>query len=148
MRKYYFFFFFSSRRRHTRLQGDWSSDVCSSDLTAASTTVLQTFRPTKRATGKLPDQNACKFNSERGDRVRVVPLGANSLRGAGSLSGLWATIVADCRSWLRGKNGSARPQGTHTRQCIKWRDGETRAILVLHSVRVRALVSALDNLVR
>src|SRR5256885_6083154 len=25
--------FFSSRRRHTRLQGDWSSDVCSSDLT-------------------------------------------------------------------------------------------------------------------
>src|SRR6266566_5308875 len=29
-----FFFFFSSRRRHTRLQGDWSSDVCSSDLAA------------------------------------------------------------------------------------------------------------------
>src|SRR5215467_14964630 len=29
---YMFFFFFSSRRRHTRLQGDWSSDVCSSDL--------------------------------------------------------------------------------------------------------------------
>src|SRR5256885_14381720 len=27
-------FFFSSRRRHTRLQGDWSSDVCSSDLPA------------------------------------------------------------------------------------------------------------------
>src|SRR5256885_16775992 len=27
-----FFFFFSSRRRHTRLQGDWSSDVCYSDL--------------------------------------------------------------------------------------------------------------------
>src|SRR5256885_7032854 len=29
------FFFFSSRRRHTRLQGDWSSDVCSSDLVGA-----------------------------------------------------------------------------------------------------------------
>src|SRR5256885_12305688 len=27
-----YYFFFSSRRRHTRLQGDWSSDVCSSDL--------------------------------------------------------------------------------------------------------------------
>src|SRR5437762_9583524 len=27
-----FFFFFSSRRRHTRYIGDWSSDVCSSDL--------------------------------------------------------------------------------------------------------------------
>src|SRR5256885_8902092 len=30
----YILFFFSSRRRHTRLQGDWSSDVCSSDLIA------------------------------------------------------------------------------------------------------------------
>src|SRR5256885_2336937 len=29
-------FFFSSRRRHTRLQGDWSSDVCSSDLSYAA----------------------------------------------------------------------------------------------------------------
>src|SRR5215467_15163407 len=31
------FFFFSSRRRHTRLQGDWSSDVCSSDLNSWAT---------------------------------------------------------------------------------------------------------------
>src|SRR5256885_9690325 len=30
-------FFFSSRRRHTRLQGDWSSDVCSSDLRRSTT---------------------------------------------------------------------------------------------------------------
>src|SRR2546426_6155822 len=34
------FFFFSSRRRHTRLQGDWSSDVCSSDLTMSKTSSL------------------------------------------------------------------------------------------------------------
>src|SRR5688500_20017754 len=32
LRHFIVFFFFSSRRRHTRLQGDWSSDVCSSDL--------------------------------------------------------------------------------------------------------------------
>src|SRR5437867_10067837 len=31
----YGYFFFSSRRRHTRSYGDWSSDVCSSDLTVA-----------------------------------------------------------------------------------------------------------------
>src|SRR5574338_1054043 len=31
-----FFFFFSSRRRHTRCHGDWSSDVCSSDLPGMS----------------------------------------------------------------------------------------------------------------
>src|SRR5690625_6503552 len=30
---FYCFFFFSSRRRHTRWPRDWSSDVCSSDLT-------------------------------------------------------------------------------------------------------------------
>src|SRR5262245_62687882 len=29
----FLFFFFSSRRRHTRCLSDWSSDVCSSDLT-------------------------------------------------------------------------------------------------------------------
>src|SRR2546422_6164183 len=28
----FIFFFFSSRRRHTRCSRDWSSDVCSSDL--------------------------------------------------------------------------------------------------------------------
>src|SRR5699024_12229073 len=28
------FFFFSSRRRHTRSKRDWSSDVCSSDLSS------------------------------------------------------------------------------------------------------------------
>src|SRR5256886_5564403 len=31
----FIFFFFSSRRRHTRFDCDWSSDVCSSDLSGA-----------------------------------------------------------------------------------------------------------------
>src|SRR5207248_9459354 len=40
------FFFFSSRRRHTRSYGDWSSDVCSSDLspTLGSETNFYTHR--------------------------------------------------------------------------------------------------------
>src|SRR6266571_7350383 len=33
---FFFFFFFSSRRRHTRLTCDWSSDVCSSDLSGTN----------------------------------------------------------------------------------------------------------------
>src|SRR5256885_3738302 len=41
----YLVFFFSSRRRHTRLQGDWSSDVCSSDLKFEST--LSSLEPSK-----------------------------------------------------------------------------------------------------
>src|SRR5207249_9062947 len=41
----FFFFFFSSRRRHTRSKRDWSSDVCSSDLTSWPAGVgLQTFK--------------------------------------------------------------------------------------------------------
>src|SRR3712207_8054760 len=36
-----FFFFFSSRRRHTRYWRDWSSDVCSSDLTSELDTFAQ-----------------------------------------------------------------------------------------------------------
>src|SRR5256885_10207986 len=38
-------FFFSSRRRHTRLQGDWSSDVCSSDLKLPFEVLAQRRRP-------------------------------------------------------------------------------------------------------
>src|SRR5690348_3618598 len=34
------FFFFSSRRRHTRWTGDWSSDVCSSDLIAVENVIV------------------------------------------------------------------------------------------------------------
>src|SRR4051794_41431376 len=37
---YFYFFFFSSRRRHTRWTGDWSSDVCSSDLAGGMMFVL------------------------------------------------------------------------------------------------------------
>src|SRR4051794_41877771 len=33
-------FFFSSRRRHTRWTGDWSSDVCSSDLFRRSSSLV------------------------------------------------------------------------------------------------------------
>src|SRR5207248_6034289 len=44
-------FFFSSRRRHTRSYGDWSSDVCSSDLEerleATKSRVFEPFFTTK-----------------------------------------------------------------------------------------------------
>src|SRR5256885_8214493 len=53
-----FFFFFSSRRRHTRLQGDWSSDVCSSDLPSVHTSrpflALMIAVPVSWHIGKTP----------------------------------------------------------------------------------------------
>src|SRR5260221_2368893 len=42
-----FFFFFSSRRRHTRSLCDWSSDVCSSDLTPVPHRLEDTIRQAK-----------------------------------------------------------------------------------------------------
>src|SRR3989454_80421 len=53
---YCIFFFFSSRRRHTRLQGDWSSDVCSSDLCTRSATLRNPSRLTRAAPSALPPQ--------------------------------------------------------------------------------------------
>src|SRR5688500_17703357 len=52
-------FFFSSRRRHTRLQGDWSSDVCSSDLNyLASKHTLKYLRAGELALTKLAERNS------------------------------------------------------------------------------------------
>src|SRR6266850_1074559 len=45
-------FFFSSRRRHTSLQGDWSSDVCSSDL--ARVNAIKAALPDPQAGSQSP----------------------------------------------------------------------------------------------
>src|SRR5438105_14777783 len=49
---FFFFFFFSSRRRHTRSTRDWSSDVCSSDLswTCTRRAGSKCWRPKSRVT--------------------------------------------------------------------------------------------------
>src|ERR1039457_7336339 len=74
-------FFFSSRRRHTRLQGDWSSDVCSSDLltlvcprtharrpppvsqTCAKVRSHRSLRQRFNARPLLPDRKSTRLNS-------------------------------------------------------------------------------------
>src|SRR6266403_4323425 len=50
---YIFFFFFSSRRRHTRSLRDWSSDVCSSDLTLEDADQSELDAWTERMTAEL-----------------------------------------------------------------------------------------------
>src|SRR5205807_4339901 len=69
------YFFFSSRRRHTRLQGDWSSDVCSSDLAPALGV------PLRGVTGGEPvpgyeERHQRRGNQERASQqaVRVTPV--------------------------------------------------------------------------
>src|SRR5256885_2410651 len=58
------FFFFSSRRRHTRLQGDWSSDVCSSDLVFDYDMDKREAKLLKR-TEILGGYDASRYQSER-----------------------------------------------------------------------------------
>src|SRR5256885_7315755 len=52
-------FFFSSRRRHTRLQGDWSSDVCSSDLDP---------KDGGKAAQKKQQENSAKDAKDKGNK--------------------------------------------------------------------------------
>src|SRR2546428_12147187 len=63
------FFFFSSRRRHTRSDRDWSSDVCSSDLTTSNiiskSISIGTGRATYRGLVHVPKHlKNCKNNTE------------------------------------------------------------------------------------
>src|SRR5256885_3402810 len=60
-----FFFFFSSRRRHTRLQGDWSSDVCSSDLEEALSEdkVMRTVFPIISGNANIPNEGGLLFTN-------------------------------------------------------------------------------------
>src|SRR5207248_5788499 len=54
----YSVFFFSSRRRHTRSYGDWSSDVCSSDLQRQKLSVIGSkVSRTARPITQLPDHS-------------------------------------------------------------------------------------------
>src|SRR5256884_1756921 len=47
----FYFFFFSSRRRHTRCSRDWSSDVCSSDLSWTRRSLAPSGRASSSRTG-------------------------------------------------------------------------------------------------
>src|SRR2546426_9066874 len=72
-----FFFFFSSRRRHTRLQGDWSSDVCSSDLTVAA--LRQAFA------SDLADQQVEHITVD--PNIAIVAAVGENMRGTPGIAG-------------------------------------------------------------
>src|SRR2546426_3813186 len=75
MRLFLMFFFFSSRRRHTRLQGDWSSDVCSSDLRVGGRQQL---------VGRADELRDLRRRERRADQV---PLGEVAAQAAQQVPG-------------------------------------------------------------
>src|SRR5438270_10465178 len=65
-------FFFSSRRRHTRFDCDWSSDVCSSDLTEEAELALPC--PLHGALERdVDDAEARLRESRRSRQIRLQP---------------------------------------------------------------------------
>src|SRR2546430_16783165 len=83
-------FFFSSRRRHTRFDCDWSSDVCSSDLSIA---IVNDCDGHERGDGAVPAGRGTR--DRRGGPVSVGAGGAGdrsgevgrgSCRGRGEIS--------------------------------------------------------------
>src|SRR5437879_13368445 len=73
--------FFSSRRRHTRYIGDWSSDVCSSDL-GGPISSDKTAQATSSAIDAcdaddgvvdriIMEPRSCKFSAKRSEERRV-----------------------------------------------------------------------------
>src|SRR5256885_8689206 len=73
-------FFFSSRRRHTRLQGDWSSDVCSSDL--GSIDYINTLAPPGKKVKVLLWPGSCSPSAKA---VKMTQdLGVFNVNGGGA----------------------------------------------------------------
>src|SRR5437867_10449770 len=78
-----FLFFFSSSRRHTRSYGDWSSDVCSSDLDTG-------FAPGDDAVGLSADASAIVRPGDADPHLAALRADVPSLddaRGAGAGGG-------------------------------------------------------------
>src|SRR5882724_12129518 len=69
-------FFFSSRRRHTRCLSDWSSDVCSSDLSESRRTGSDRGSPSRNQSTAL---DANDLRSEERRVGKGVDLGGRRL---------------------------------------------------------------------
>src|SRR5690348_18405258 len=99
-----FFFFFSSRRRHTRWTGDWSSDVCSSDLPAVperDDRLLEGAAELRGDEAVEPSAQPIEGNADRGAKARSEErrvgkeggsrgsAGQEEERGEGGRGGRW-----------------------------------------------------------
>src|SRR2546422_6567664 len=91
-------FFFSSRRRHTRCSRDWSSDVCSSDLSGvvAFTTISAPPISFRCSVTRM----LWSIFSPRLTMAQSTSLTPSAVRVSGSVASAWTAWVArPCRAW-------------------------------------------------
>src|SRR5688500_20363289 len=100
-----YYFFFSSRRRHTRLQGDWSSDVCSSDL---MTKVLYGERISRQGKLRLGCSAAIFDEAGRIFLTRRADNGQWCLPGGGMERSEERRVGKECRGRSWGKAAQER----------------------------------------
>src|SRR5437879_10960058 len=103
-----FVFFFSSRRRHTRYIGDWSSDVCSSDLYGAAASMSSI-----RLAGSSWENSCAAFSSS----PAKPPTGV-SARSEEHTSELQSPMYLVCRLLLEKKKKNKRKM---TQGNVYWR---------------------------
>src|SRR5437763_8165371 len=94
-------FFFSSRRRHTRYIGDWSSDVCSSDLGTGAAVRARGF--TLPAAGKTGTSRDGWFAGFTSNLLCVIWIGFDDNRDLGITGGaadapIWADFMTKATS--------------------------------------------------
>src|SRR5256885_7359701 len=91
-------YFFSSRRRHTRLQGDWSSDVCSSDLDRVQRDLVEPGGKGMAGVG-VPLDIPQRFEKHLGRHILCQGLVSNSgIRKAINLRSEERRVGKECRS--------------------------------------------------
>src|SRR5207247_5513550 len=89
-------FFFSSRRRHTRSTRDWSSDVCSSDLHFARSSLS---RPISKRTLKTSKPTFLRIATGRTNILRSSRDGtATAVHSVRYIYGLYIYTMLEARS--------------------------------------------------
>src|SRR5690606_39528462 len=102
-------------RRHTRFSRDWSSDVCSSDLSLQTPDVSEALLERIQLGLLQEKQLRCRYYAAHQDKERELVLNPLALVQRGSITYLIATAVPHARSEERRVGKEWRSRGAPDR---------------------------------